>query len=425
MRILYLTPGTGSYYCGTCMRDNALVTALRALGHDATLLPLYMPLTLDEADASAGVPVMMGGVNAYLQQKSALFRKTPRWIDQLFDAPAVLAAAGKRAGTTAPSQLGDITLSMLQGEDGHQHKEVERLAQWTKENTRPDLICLSNSLLLGVAPRLKREFGVPIVCCFQGEDSFMDGLNEPYKTQAWQLLGRRAAECDARIAISRFYAETMARRLNLPLEQFHVVYNGIALEGFAPSPQAPANPTLGFFARNCPAKGLHTVVDAFILLKQRGAIANLKLRVSGTRAAGDEKYVAQQEAKIRAAGFENDAEFLPPLSRDEKILFLQSLSALSVPATYGEAFGLYLIEALACGVPVIQPKSGAFPELIEVTGGGVLFEVDSPPSLADETAKLLANPASAREMGQRGREIVLRDFSAARMAENFLKVVAQ
>lgn len=201
------------------MRDNALVKELRALGHDATMLPLYMPLTLDEEDTSAGMPILMGGVNAFLQQKSALFRHTPRWIDQIFDSPAILAAAGKRAGATSPKDLGDITFSMMQGELGHQHKEIERLAHWAKDHTHPDVICLSNCLLLGVARRLKQEFNVPIVCCFQGEDSFVDGLNEPFKTQTWQTMSERAAECEALVTVSHYFADTMAKRLNLPREK--------------------------------------------------------------------------------------------------------------------------------------------------------------------------------------------------------------
>ncbi len=405
------------------MRDNALVKELRALGHDATMLPLYMPLTLDEENTGAGMPVMMGGVNAYLQQKSAFFRHTPRWIDQIFDSPALLAAAGKRAGATSPKELGDITLSMIQGELGQQKKEIERLAHWAKDNTSPDVICLSNSLLLGVARRLKQEFNVPIVCCFQGEDSFVNGLDEPYKTQTWQTMSQRAAECEALITISEYFADTMTKILNLPREKMHVVYNGINLEGFAPAPEIPPHPTLGFFARNCPAKGLHTVVDAFISLKKRQTVPDLQLRVSGTRAFGDEIFVAEQQEKICKAGFEDHARFLPPLSREEKIRFLQSLSALSVPATYGEAFGLYLLEAWACGVPVAQPKSGAYPELIAETGGGVLCEPNDAESLADAIEKLLANPLAAREVGQHARQMTERYFSAEVMAKNFLKVI--
>lgn len=423
MRILYITSGTGSFYCGSCMRDNALVRALRVLGHDATMLPLYMPLTLDEPDASNGMPVMFGGVNAYLQQKSALFRKTPRWIDQFFDSPAILAAAGKRAGTTSPRELGDITLSMMQGESGHQSKEIERLAHWVKDNPKPDVICLSNALLLGVARRLKAEFNVSIVCSFQGEDSFIDAIGEPFTTQVWQAMSERARECEALVAVSHYYAGVIGNRLNLPSDKIHAVYNGINLDDYDTVARAPEHPTLGFFARNCAPKGLHNLVDAFILLKQRGKVPDLKLRVSGTRAAGDEKFVAVQEEKIRAAGFASDAAFELPKLRNEKIEFLRGLSVLSVPTTYNEAFGLYAIEAMACGVPVVQPRRGAFPELIERTGGGVLCEPDDMASLATTIEELLLDSGRLRDLGEKGRQSVREEFSSQKMAENFLKAM--
>src|SRR5947207_11201888 len=128
MRIVLLTPGTGSFYCGTCMRDNTLAQGLRKLGHDALLVPLYLPLALDEESAAEGAPLFYGGVNVYLQQKSGFFRKSPRWLDSLLDSPAAIGSAAKRAGMTDPSTLGDLTLSMLRGEEGKQKKELERLA---------------------------------------------------------------------------------------------------------------------------------------------------------------------------------------------------------------------------------------------------------------------------------------------------------
>ena len=78
--IVQITPGAGAMYCGNCFRDNALVAALRQMGHDVTMVPLYLPLTLDEEDQSAGTPIFFGGINVYLEQKLGLFRKAPRWL---------------------------------------------------------------------------------------------------------------------------------------------------------------------------------------------------------------------------------------------------------------------------------------------------------------------------------------------------------
>ena len=195
MRILQLTPGTGSFYCGSCIRDRALVVGLRRLGHDAIMAPLYLPPIFEQSDdtvvdgngqTSAAPPVFFGGINVFLQEKSWLFRHSPRWIDRMFDAPAMLRRAARRAGMTRPRDLGALTLSMLRGEEGRQAKELDKLVAWLRAQPRFDVVSLSNALLLGMAGRIRRELDVPVVCSLQGEDSFLDGLPEPYRAQCWQ-----------------------------------------------------------------------------------------------------------------------------------------------------------------------------------------------------------------------------------------------
>jgi glycosyltransferase involved in cell wall biosynthesis len=139
----------------------------------------------------------------------------------------------------------------------------------------------------------------------------------------------------------------------------------------------------------------------------------------------DARYVETLQARLAAAGLAQDAEFQSNISREAKIDFLKSLTLLSVPATYGEAFGLYLIEALAAGVPVAQPRHGAFPEIVEATGGGILCEPENPRALAEAWETLLADPAGARALGLKGRGVVLREFSMERMADRFLEVTRE
>ena len=98
--------------------------------------------------------------------------------------------------------------------------------------------------------------------------------------------------------------------------------------------------------------------------------------------------------------------------------FYRSLTLLSVPARYGEAFGLYLVEAMASGVPVIQPRTAAFPELIQASGGGVLFEPGSDEELAHRVAELLRNQSRYAELSQAGRKAALEQFSVDKMAES-------
>jgi glycosyltransferase involved in cell wall biosynthesis len=204
-----------------------------------------------------------------------------------------------------------------------------------------------------------------------------------------------------------------------------VVHNGIELNGYQPADEPPQIPTLGYLARQHPIKGLGVLVDAFIALAKRPHLQHLRLRVGGSATPEDEIYVDSLRDKLSAAGLEGRAQFLPNLTREAKQELLRSLSVLSVPATYGEAFGMYVIEALACGVPVVQPNSGAFPELIEATGGGILSEQDDALSLADSIDRLLSDPIRARVMGGHGRAVVLERFTADAMAQRFAALCMQ
>ena len=424
-------------YCGGCLRDNALVAALRKLGHQVLMVPLYLPLTLDEQDQSAGTPVFFGGINVYLQQKAALFRGAPGWLHDLFASRRLLKWAAGKAAKTRPADLGELTLSMLRGEAGNQAREIDELIAWLKTQPRPDVLSLSNALLIGMVRRLKTELRVPVACALQGEDSFLDALPESHRAACWRTLAERAAEVDLFVAPSRYFGDLMRERLGLAADRVRVVHNGINLDGYAVEGQKAdsrwqmadgkekAVPTLGFFARMCPEKGLDTLVEAYVLLRQRGRVGNLKLRVGGSCGPADAAFVDILRERLQAKGLLGEVEFHPNLDRAGKLEFLRSLSVFSVPARYGEAFGLYVIEALAAGVPVVQPRTAAFPELIEATGGGVLCAAGDAPALAEAVEELLLNPARARALGAAGRRAVFQRFSAEAMAQATLHVYAE
>lgn len=421
MKIAHLTAGTGNFHCGNCHRDNALVRALRADGHDAFLVPLYLPLVLDEPAASPESPLFAGGINMLLQQKLPVFRRTPRWLDRAFDATGLLRFVSRFAGMTRARDLGEMTVETLRGTDSHQAKEWNRLVEWLAP-LQPEVVALSNGLLAGLAAGIKKSLGCRIVCSLQGEDSFLDSLPEPHRTEAWTGLAATAAHVDRFVGVSRYYADLMARRMHLAPEKITVVRNGVSLDALGPAPAPPPVPTIGYFARMCHGKGLHLLIDAFILLQQRGNLPGLRLRVGGAKTAVDDDYVTAQEARLLAAGVRDRVEFLPNIPAAEKTAFLQSLSVLSVPATYGESFGLFVIEAMACGVPVVQPDHAAFPEIIHATGGGALCAPDDAGSLAAALEQLLLTPGLAADLGRRGRAAVETEFSAARMARDFAAV---
>ena len=407
-------------YCGGCFRDNALVAALRGLGHDTLMLPLYLPLTLDEADQSAGTPIFFSGVNVYLEQKLPWFRRAPQWLHRALASPKLLGLLGGLAGRTRAEDVGELTVSMLRGEEGNQAREVDELVAWLKVHHRCDLISLSNVLLVGMARRLKAELRVPVVCMLQGEDTFLDALPPAQRAEAWQVVSKRARDIDLFIAPSRYFADLMARSMNLDPDRIRVVHNGINTEGYDSKPKTqPQKPILGYFARMCEIKGLALAVDVFIDLKQRGRVPHLQFHVGGGCGPGDQSFVAQQKSKLERAGFLADTKFFPNVTREEKISFLQSLDVFCTPALYGEAFGLYLLEALAAGVPVVQPRHAAFPELVEATGGGVIAEPNAR-ALADAIESLLLNPERARALGEAGRQSVREQFNMNRMAREVL-----
>jgi glycosyltransferase involved in cell wall biosynthesis len=430
VNIVQLTPGAGGMYCGNCFRDNALVAELRQLGHDVTMLPLYLPMTLDEQDQSAGAPIFFSGVNVYLEQKSALFRHMPAFLHRWLASPAVLKWAGKRAAKTRAADVGDLTLSMMRGEEGRQARELDELIAWLKAHHPPDIICLSNALLVGLVRRLKAELRCPVVITLQGEDTFLDALPPRDRDAAWQLLAERAREVDLFLAPSRYYDELMSRRLGLRHNQVRVLYNGINLDGFSETRNAERGtrnetaPVLGYFARMCREKGLPLVVDTFIELRRRGRVPDLKLHVGGGCGPSDELVVAEQKRELESVGLLGDARFFPNVTREQKLDFLRGLTVFSTPALYGEAFGLYVIEALAAGVPVVQPRHGGFPEIIEQTGGGLIAEPNAS-ALADAIESLLLDPARARALGEAGRKVVQERFSIQAMAGQTVTTYAE
>ncbi|MEQ8764437.1 MAG: glycosyltransferase family 4 protein [Planctomycetota bacterium] len=418
LKIVQITPGTGHFFCGSCLRDEMLVRALRARGHDVMMLPVYLPFVL-ESEApplvSGDAPVFLGGVNVFLQHKVKLWKLLPRWMRSWLDQPGFLRWAAARGAMTEAKDLGELTVAMLRGERGPQEEGLGQLLTWLREHERPDVLILSNAMLSGLAGRLRAELDRPILCTLQGEAPFLDALVDPHRAAAWSEMAARARDVDHWIAVSRFTGALMRERLALEEHRVSVVHNGIVIEGIASSTR-PSPPQIGYLARMCPDKGLHTLVDAFIALRHEHPALGARLHVAGVQLAEDRAYVKEQQRKLRDAGLEADVEWLPNCTREEKLRFLSSLSVLSVPAIYGESFGLYLVEAWAAGVPVVQPRHGAFPELIAHSGGGLLCEPGDASSLAEQLARILNDEALGRRLGAAGQKAAREYFSIERVA---------
>jgi len=434
MKILYLTAGAAQMYCGSCLRDNALATELIRRGHDVMLLPVYTPTLTDEPNVSSRDKVLFGGISVYLQQHASIFRRTPWLVDKLWDSNAALKLAARRSIPVNPKLLGELTVSMLKGEDGLQSKEFEKMAHWLKEQETPDVVTLPNSLLLGLARIIKQTLGRPVVCTLQGEDLFLDGLDESYRRASLELIRACVPFVDAFIAVSESYAEFMAEHLGIPASKMRVVPLGINLEDYeardkrktAGGQTSEEVFTIGYFARVAPEKGLHVLCEAYRRLREHDEVAaagqKMRLEVAGYLAPEHEQYLRGIERRIREWGLGAEFYYRGAPGRGEKIDFLHKLDVLSVPATYDEPKGISLLEAMACGVPVVQPRRGGFTEIVERTGGGLLVAPGDAESLAAGLYELWKNPERAAALGQSGARGVREHYSVARMAERALEV---
>lgn len=428
MRIAYIASGAAGMYCGTCLHDNALAAALLRLGHEVALVPTYTPLRTDEPGVGLE-RVFMGALNVYLQQLAAPFRHLPARLGRLLDRPALLRRIARLGASTDPAELGALTLSVLRGEEGFQAGELDKLVAWLRDDYRPEIVHLNNSMFVGFARRLKQELKVPVLCSVQGEDLFLGQLAGAYRGRVLAMLRERARDVDAFVSNSHFYADAMAELLGLDRARFHVVPLGISLDGHGDAQAAPrpeGKPfTVGYLARVCADKGFHVLVEAFRRLAGDLGPGRVRLAAAGYLAERDRRYLQEQEERLAGWGLADSFEYLGEVDRAGKIRFLQSLDVLSVPTTYREPKGLFVLEALANGVPVVLPRHGAFPELVEATGGGVLVEPNAPDALAEGLKALLLDPARRRELGRRGREAVHRRFGDRQAAQGLLAVYAR
>jgi glycosyltransferase involved in cell wall biosynthesis len=422
MRIVYITAGAAGMYCGSCLRDNVLAAALMSRGQEVTLVSIYTPTLVDEENVSRN-RVFFGGISVYLQQHSGLFRKTPWMLDRLWDSRLALKLATRRSLPVDPTLLGELTVSMLKGEDGLQRKELLKLIHWLKSEPPVDVINLPNSLLIGLAGPIRRALNRPVCCTLQGEELFLEGLKEPFRSTALELIRSQIESVDLFIAVSGYCAEFMSDYLGIPRDRIEVVPLGINLNGYGPAPKADDGRfKVGFFARVAPEKGLHVLCDAYCRLRERGELEGASLEAAGYLAPEHRSYLDSLEKQMRKAGLAGEFSYRGVLDREQKIEFLRSLDVLSVPATYDEPKGMFLLEAMAVGTPVVQPRRGAFTEIVETTGGGLLVPADSVDSLSDGIMSLAKDRMLARELGLKGCDGVARHYSAATMADRALEV---
>jgi glycosyltransferase involved in cell wall biosynthesis len=340
-------------------------------------------------------------------------------LDRLWDAPWVIKAFSSGSIAVDPKVLGALTVSTLQGEQGRQRKEIEKLLHWLRGEPRPDLVNIPYTLLISLARPLKRVLGnVPIVVTLQGEDLFLDGMPEPFRQQALDLIRAQAADVDLFVAVSQYYADHMRDFLRIPASKLRVAPLGVAPpDGLAPAPLDRDPFTIGYFARLAPEKGLHVLVEAYRLLRREKGLPPARLLAAGYRGPDQQAYFETVTRQLEEAGLAGEFEYRGAPDRAGKFAFLRELDVFCVPSPYHEPKALYLLEAMAAGVPFVSPAYGTFPELVSATGGGALARSSAPEDMADALFALWKDAERAKELGRAGYRRVREQFTLDHMAE--------
>ncbi len=422
MRILQIVAGAGGFYCENCIRDQMLARKLKELGHDIILMPLYLPLPEEKNLGVETTPVFYGAINLYLRERFGWYRKMPAWVQKPLNSPALLNLIAKNPRIMRASGLEEMTISMLMGEHGGQAQALERMIGWLKNEHRPDVIHLSNALLIGIAKRLREEFKCPIVCSLQDEDQWVDAMHESGRRKIWGIISEKSQHVDSFIAVSEFYSGLMKERLGIPGSKLHTCHIGIDTGRYKFASPDPGHQTIGYLSRLSESCGAGVVVQTFINLKRKDKFKNLRLKLAGGFTGDDIRFIDGLKSVLSHNSLIDDCEFVTGYDEAGRFEFLSGITLLSVPSLKPEAFGLFQIEAMASGVPVVQPDIGGFREVVNMTGGGILYSPNTPEALASAIEALLDDPAKIQKLAENGWEGVKKYFSVEKMAENTLDI---
>jgi glycosyltransferase involved in cell wall biosynthesis len=291
-------------------------------------------------------------------------------------------------------------------------------------------------LIGGCIPEIKRTLNVPVLVTLQGDDIFLEHLPDRYRAQALAEIHRLVSSVDGFMTNSRYYGDFMQEYLRIPHVRLHQVPLGIDtrdFQDFLPGNDEPGGPdgaparppAIGYLARLAPEKGLHILVDAFIQLRKLPGAEHAVLRVAGWLSGDHRDYVQSQLDRIEREGLSESVFFNGSVDRDGKLELLRSIDVLSVPTTYRDPKGLFVLEAMAAGVPCVQPDHGAFPELVSATQGGLLVPPGDAQALARALHQLVTEPEYRRQLGAAGQHAVHQRLNADAMARNTLDVFRQ
>jgi len=394
----------------------------KVAGINASAIPLYLPPEETKYDTGVDKNVFFGAISMYLREKVPFLRNMPVFLDKIFDSAPMLKMAARRAGTTRSEGLEDMTLNMIKGENAFPEKELNRLIEYLTKDGKPDVIHLSNALIIGLAHQLKKKLDVKVVCSLLNEDDWLDEMIEPYQSKAWELISKEAVHVDAFITPSNYYKEFFISKTGISGDNFYVVPLAIDPGNIVSVQKNNHFPAVGYFCRISSQNGFDKLVDAFIELKAEDSLPGLTLHVSGGYTGDDKPFIAEQIKKIKAHGLKSFIRIYPEFHGNSKQNFFSNIDIMSVPVRKHDGYGLYLLEANAAGVPVVQPATGAFPEIIEKTMGGVTYSPDTVADLAASLLKLFKDNDLRLRLGENGKEIVIKELTLEKMSDGLSEV---
>jgi glycosyltransferase involved in cell wall biosynthesis len=424
MKVVYLITGSGgSFYCGNCYRDMLYLRAIRKVpGISAKAIPLYLPPDRTTYESGFEKEVFFGAISMFLREKVRIFRNMPVFLEKIFDAAPFLKLAARQAGTTRTEGFENLTLSMIEGDNAFRKNEMERLVRYLQKDGKPDIIHLSNALILGIARQLKNRIKVKIVCSLLNEDDWIDDMVEPYRGKAWEMIAQESVYVDSFVTPSHYYKELFKQKTGLKGDNIFVVPLG-----FDPDPvDIPRNenhpPAVGYFCRVNYHNGFDKLVDAFIKLKSDSIVSDLTLNVCGGFTGDDKPFIAEQIKKVREHGFQKSVRIYPEFQGNKKLEFFSEVDVISVPVRKYDGYGLYILEANSSGVPVVQPATGAFPEILQITKGGVTYTPDTVEELCEVLLRLLKDRSLREVLGSNGKMNVRQELSLDKMSAGLSEV---
>jgi len=425
MKIVFVVPGfEGTFYCQNCIRDIDLIEGFRNNNYDAILAPVYMPSRLNNS-LEAETPVFFGAVNVYLREKLPFYNLVPKFLRKILDSRKLLNWISKKSDSTDPKGLEEMTLSVMKGDEGKHHQDLKKMIDWLKNDIKPDIVHVSNLLLTGIAVQIKKELGIKVFVSLQDENTWIDLMDMNYQKKIWDVVYQSSSYVDSFISVSQYYKDFVMEKTSLPSDKINVSWVGVPSKNFVSNKPSFDPPIIGFISRISKSLGFDILLDAFIELKKLVEYKDLRLRVTGGMSSYDKPFIKEQFKKIKKHNLSSFIEWEADLFKTDMPAFFKGLTVVSVPAPNGEAFGLFQLQALASGIPLVLPAKGAFSEVIAATKGGVTFESVTVAELSKTLNSLLSNPEKVYSLSTSGLKSIEEKFSIDQSVKRLLNIYSK